>query len=113
MQNSPLEQILFLIALFLVALLQVLLGRGRQRRPGQTPDAESELPEGPPPPLSWADTKPPLADQAFETVPRQRLGQLPRRELRPHPGLASRRELREAVLLSVILGPCRAKDPPT
>ena len=112
MQDSPFEQILVLIFFLLIALLQVFLERKRKRTPDQIPDTESELPDIPPPPSPWVDAKPPLIDHAIVTIRRKRLRRPPGLEVRQHPGLGSRLELRQAVVLSVILGPCRAKDPP-
>ena len=111
MQDIPLTQILLLLAFILFPLINWLLQRMQRR-------FETQAPRQPPPqPAPRTFAKPPPIEII---VPSRE--QLPAAGL-PEPSLfrrnrsvkrslfRSRRDLRRAIILMTVLGPCRANDP--
>ncbi len=114
MQDTAFEQILVLIVFFLVALLQVYLERRRKRVPGTSPEEEPEWSEvSLPPPSPATDSSRRPGEHAIEVVAPRPQGRSGFPGMAPSPpARTARRDLRRAIVWSVILGPCRAKDPP-
>ena len=112
MQDIPLGQLLILIAFILVPLISTLLERVRRRR------FERQAPRQEPPrqPSPRTFVKPPelkLTAPASERVPAREVGKIlspPRRRRRNRINFASRRDLRRAIILMAVLGPCRAVE---
>jgi hypothetical protein len=117
MQEIGFEQILILLLFLLFPLLQLLLGPLRRRSAPPAAVAESEIRNTPEPEeRPWFDAPP------YETlitnerpparVAHQRVSSAPRRDAAKGRRLGGRSDLRRAIALSVILGPCRANEPP-
>jgi hypothetical protein len=112
MQDIPIAQLLVLIAFILFPLLNLVLRRMQRRFEEQPPS------EPPPQP----------APRTYEMTPRLDVVASSREQARP-PAVAeppsrksqsanrslfgNRRELRRAIILMTVLGPCRAADSPT
>ncbi|MCU0735480.1 MAG: hypothetical protein MUF20_08140 [Methylotetracoccus sp.] len=117
MQDLGFEQILILLLFFLFPVLQIAVERLRRRSAPPSADTESENNEPwEPKELSW--TEAPLPDTP-RVIERPSVSARDQAAVPAHrrAGLQSRRrdgrsELRRAIVLSVILGPCRANDPP-
>jgi hypothetical protein len=113
MPDIPFGQLLVLIAFILVPLINVLLERVRRWR------FQRQVPREEPPqqPSPRTFVKPPplkLAAPASERVPAREVGETPprpRRQRRKKTFFTSRRDLRRAVILMAVIGPCRAVDP--
>ena len=112
MQDIPFTQILILLAFILVPLINLLLERMRRRfetRPPREPQRQ---------PAPRTIAKPPPLEviaSARERVPAPARTQIPPRSIPPLRNRAlfsSRRDLRRAILLMAVLGPCRAADAP-
>ena len=128
------RELLVLLAVFvLLPLMQRLLGVARQRQ-AHTPERADRQPQTTPQPAQAprpaARAVPPLTDTlpqstsdvttaSGRTSTRDAAGPaplavVPRRRTRRHPevvGLRNRLDLRRAIVLTTILGPCRATTP--
>jgi hypothetical protein len=110
MSDIPFGQLLVLLAFILVPLINLLLQR-MQRRFEQPP---REQPPRQPAPRTFA--KPPPMEVIAWSSERARATEKPETPLRPKRKLrnkrffTSRRDLRRAFVLMVVLGPCRAVD---
>jgi hypothetical protein len=109
MQDIPFGQLLLLIVFILVSLINLLFRRMRRRFESQPP--RQELPRQPSP-RTFA--KPPPVELTASVSERVRASEMaeppprPRRQLRSKTFFGSRRDLRRAILLMAVLGPCRA-----
>jgi hypothetical protein len=112
MQDIPFVQIVVLLALVLAPLITSLLERIRRRYQTQPP----RLPPPQPAPRTFAQSPPaksPPVDvisSRRDRVPAPREATVPLRsrpQLRNRQFLYSRRELRRAIVLMEVLGPCR------
>lgn len=113
MQQLDFQQILILLIVLLFPLLQLAFERVRRRNANSLPKAETEVPERrrvqkpavlPPEPPAVIEGRPVL--NTTRTPPR------PHGRVADNTPLGGRAGLRRAVVWSVILGPCRANDPP-
>jgi hypothetical protein len=115
MPDIPIAQLLILIAFILFPLINLLLRR-MQRRIEQQAPRQPPPPQpaprtfAPPPPEIIAALKEPArAPELRETpAPPRSGGRFRKKAL-----FRNRRELRRAVILMTVLGPCRAADSPT
>jgi hypothetical protein len=110
MQDIPLTQLLVLLAFILVPLINLLLERMRRRFETQPPREPPRQPAprtiGKPPPVE-------VVASARERVLARARTEMPPRSgppLRDRAFFGSRRDLRRAILLMAVLGPCRALD---
>jgi hypothetical protein len=111
MQDIPFTQILVLLAFILFPLINWLLQRMQRRFESQTPK------QPPPQPAPRTFAKPPpvevIASSRKPIPPAEFSGNLlSRRNQSRRSLLRSRRDLRRAIILTTILGPCRADDTP-
>jgi hypothetical protein len=112
MQDIPLTQILVLLAFILVPLINLLLKRMRRRF---EPPPRREPPRQPAPRTIGKLPPVEVVASARERVPAPARTQIPPRSrppLRNRALFSSRRDLRRAILLMAVLGPCRALDAP-
>ena len=110
MQDIPFTQILVVLAFILFPILNWLLQRMQRR-------FESQLPRQPPPqPAPRTFAKPPTTDimaSSMERMPSVKVPEtlLSRRKRSIKRSLfRNRRDLRRAIILMTVLGPCRAND---
>jgi hypothetical protein len=110
MQDIPFTQILVLVAFILFPLINWLLQRMQRR-------FESQAPRQPPPqPAPRTFAKPPTTDvidssmerMAFVKVPETLLSR--RKQSIKRSLFRSRRDLRRAIIMMTVLGPCRGND---
>jgi hypothetical protein len=110
MQDIPLGQLLVVIAFILFPLINWLLRRIQRRFETQSP------PEPPRQPAPRTFAKPPpqeVIDPTRERVPALKIAETPPRPRTPRrnkPFFGNRRDLRRAMVLKAVLGPCRAVD---
>jgi hypothetical protein len=108
MPDIPFGQLLILIAFILFPLINWLLQRMQRRFENQTP----RQPPRQPAPRTFA--KPPLevVSSARERVHPANMPESPRASSRRRKRslFTNRRDLRRAVILMTVLGPCRAND---
>jgi hypothetical protein len=111
MQDIPFTQILVLLAFILFPLINWLLQRMQRRYQSQAPRQPPPQPAprtfAKPPPIEViASMREPLRPATLaETLPSRR-NQSIRRSL-----FRNRRDLRRAIILMTVLGPCRANQP--
>lgn len=111
MQDIPFTQILVLLAFILYPLINWLLQRMQRRFESQAP----RQPPAQPAPRTFA--KPPPVEIIVPAGPpapslRQSENLLSRRNQPRRSLFRSRRDLRRAIILMTVLGPCRANDTP-
>ena len=112
MQEIPFTQILVLLAFILVPLINLLLERMRRRFETQPPREQPHQPaprtiaKPPPEVIASPRARVPAAPARTAIPPRLRP------PLRNRAFFSSRRDLRRAILLMAVLGPCRAVDAP-
>ena len=120
MERFPAE-ILYVLAFLAIILFNVIAQRAARRRPQQAEAEQAAVPAPPPAedePLDdiWGRTPaPPPAAVATPRPAPAPLPAQPRMPRRVHPVralLKERRDLRRAVVLMMVLGPCRAQEPP-
>ena len=111
MQDIPFGQLLVLLAFILFPLFNWLLRRLQRRFEGQGPRQPPPQPAprtfAKPPPVEFiasASERARTADKRESPQPRST------RQLRKKQFLASHRDLRRAIILMTVLGPCRAVD---
>ena len=110
MPDIPFGQILILIAFILFPLINRLLQRMQRRFDSQPPR------QPPPQPAPRTYAKPPpmevIASSSVRVpVPDKRESPTrPTRQFRKKRFITSRRDLRRAIILMTVLGPCRAVD---
>ena len=114
MKSLSLEQIILLIIFIVGPLINILMRRIGRRRQDQTPGRKPATPIRRQTPVSEtapsiarasrtrADASEPPTISASRTTSRFKKNSL----------LGSRRELRRAIIIMTILGPCRASEPP-
>lgn len=124
MQDVSFEQILILLLFFLFPLLQLAAERLRRRSAPRSGDAaaeaEAEAEISAPweaEELLWIEAPMPDARIEIERPPvsvGERGAPTPSRrdDLEPWRRITGRATLRRAIVLAVILGPCRANEPP-
>lgn len=104
------EALILLVLFILIPLANYVLERMR-RRYEASPDARRRAPDSgvrrQPAPVPPSVTRRERVQPAPDTVVRRR-----EREPRPSALLRNKRDLRRAVVVMTILGPCRAYDPP-
>ena len=111
MPDIPFGQILILIAFILFPLINRLLQRMQRRRyysqaPRQSPPQPAPRTYAKPPPMEVI-----APSSARVPVPDKRESPTrPTRQLRKKRFITSRRDLRRAIILMTVLGPCRAVD---
>jgi UDP:flavonoid glycosyltransferase YjiC (YdhE family) len=112
MQDIPFTQILVLLAFILFPLINWLLQQMQRRY-------QSQVPRQPPPqPAPRTFAKPPPIEiivPSRERMPSAKLPELPlsrRNQSIKRSLFRSRRDLRRAIILMTVLGPCRANDSP-
>lgn len=115
MRTVSLEQILLLVAFVVLPLLNVLFQRVKRHfetkpdegefRPGITQEAQVISQQLWDPPL-------PRRDRLHEIQAPEVSTSLPRKNLAIKLTLGSRQEIRRGIVLTAVLGPCRAFDPP-
>jgi hypothetical protein len=111
MPDIPFAQILILIAFILFLLINLLLRRMQRR-------VEQQAPRQPPPPQPAPRTfVPPPPEIIASLKERVRAPELPERPPPPRSGrlrkrslFRNRRDLRRAIILMTVLGPCRAAE---
>jgi hypothetical protein len=113
MQDIPFGQLLVLIVFILFPLISVLLKRMQRRFERQPP--RQELPRQPsprtfekPPPVEFT----PSASERLPAPERTGTRPRPRRQLRNKTFFRGHRDLRRAIVLMTVLGPCRAVSSP-
>ena len=110
MQDIPFAQIFVVLAFILFPLINWLLQRTQRRFETQTPR------QPPPQPAPRTFAKPPLevVTSGRERVRPPNLPENPRvsSQSRKRSLFRDRRDLRRAIILMSVLGPCRANDPP-
>jgi hypothetical protein len=110
MQDIPFIQILVLLALVLVPLITHLLERVRRRYETQPP----RLPPPQPAPRTFAKSPPvEVISSRRDRAPAPQDATVPLRsrpQLRNRQFFYSRHELRRAIVLMEVLGPCRGND---
>ena len=118
MERVPIE-VIYLIAFAGFVLYNWLRQGAVQRRRAEAlarSEVESSYEGGPPGFEPAADAAIPGCDEMARAAPVPAARQVLRPEaLRLHPAralLKDRRDLRRAVILSMVLGPCRGQDPP-
>ena len=111
MPDIPFGQLLVLLAFILFPLLNWLLQRLQRRFDSQTPQRP------PPQPAPRTFEKPPPMEVIASSSERARAGDKresppprPTRQLSKKRFITSRRDLRRAIILMTVLGPCRAVD---
>jgi len=121
MERLPVE-LLYVLGFIAIVLFNFIAQRAARRRQQEEP-AEAPIPSPPPaveeelPEDYWGRTPTPPAPAAVP-VPRPAPPPVlaePPRPRRVHPVSAllnDRRDLRRAVVLMMVLGPCRAQEPP-
>lgn len=117
MPDFSFEQILILLLFFLFPLLQLAVERRRRRSAPPAADRESEISEPwEPEELSWIDARTPETPMTIErpsaSVADRVVAPTRRRDAFEGRRRGGRSDLRRAIVLSVILGPCRANEPP-
>jgi hypothetical protein len=112
MPDIPFAQILILIAFILFPLINLLLRRMQTRAGSQTPRDEPPRRETPrqrtisaAPEVIILPSERTRAPDLRETLPPPRSGRSGKRSL-----FRNRRDLRRAIILMTVLGPCRAAD---
>jgi len=114
MPDIPFAQILILVAFILFPLINWLLQRMQRR-------IEQQAPRQPPPPQPAPRTfAPPPAEIIAALKERARAPELPETPAPPRSGgrfrkrvlFRNRRDLRRAIILMTVLGPCRAAESP-
>ena len=112
MPDIPFAQLLILIAFILFPLINLLLRRMQRRVETQTP--RDELPRRETPRQRTTSTAPEIiilptervrAPDLPESPPPPRIGRSGKRSL-----FRNRRDLRRAIILMTVLGPCRAAE---
>ncbi|MGH7825352.1 MAG: hypothetical protein ACREQ7_09280 [Candidatus Binatia bacterium] len=113
MQDLPFAQLLLLIAFILFPLLNLLFRRMQRRVESQTPRDE-QVRQGPrrmrtipPPPEVTAPARERIRPADLPEPPQPRRSHSSKRSF-----FRTRRDLRQAIILMTVLGPCRAADPP-
>jgi hypothetical protein len=110
MQDIPFTQILVLLAFILFPLINWLLQRMQRRfehqAPRQPPPQPAPRTFAKPPPVEViASSREPIPPAGFSGNLLSRRNQSIKRSL-----FRSRRDLRRAIILMTVLGPCRAND---
>jgi len=115
MRTVSLEQILLLVAFVVLPLLNVLFQRVKRHFETNPPEGESwpDIEKGAQviPQQLW-DPPLPRRDRLHEIQAPEVSTSLPRRNLMTKLTLGSRQEIRRGIVLTAVLGPCRAFDPP-
>jgi hypothetical protein len=110
MPDIPFGQVLVLLALILLPLINLLLQRMQRRfeqRPREEPPrqpAPRTFTKAPPMEVIARSSERARAPDKLESLAR------PTRQLRKKRFFTSRRDLRRAIILMTVLGPCRAVD---
>jgi len=119
MRTVSLEQILLLVAFVVLPLLNVLFQRVKRHFETNPPQGESWpdiAPEAPEvqeiPQLLW-EPRMSRRDRLHEIQAPAVSTSLPRRNLAKKLTLGSRQDIRRGIVLTAVLGPCRAFDPPS
>ena len=110
MQDIPFTQILVLLAFILFPLINWLLQRMQRRFESQAPRQQPPQPA----PRTFAKAPPiEVMASARERMPPAKMPETPlsrRNQSIKRSLLRSRRDLRRAIILMTVLGPCRAND---